>query len=53
MYEPVTWVTGYNGTVNSLWRFTVPWNETVTMQRLQFVTACLEGELPIAEVCGV
>ncbi|HAT4986251.1 TPA: transposase [Serratia marcescens] len=29
----------------------MPWNETVTMQRLQFVTACLEGELPIAEVC--
>ncbi|WP_410753223.1 integrase core domain-containing protein [Citrobacter youngae] len=29
----------------------MPWTETVTMQRLQFVAACLEGDLPVAEVC--
>lgn len=29
----------------------MPWTETVTMQRLQFVEACLEGNLPVAEVC--
>lgn len=29
----------------------MPWSETVTMQRLQFVAACLEGDLPVAEVC--
>lgn len=29
----------------------MPWTETVTMQRLQFVAACLEGNLPVAEVC--
>lgn len=29
----------------------MPWTETVTMQRLQFVAACLEGNLTVAEVC--
>nr|WP_225975623.1 helix-turn-helix domain-containing protein [Kosakonia cowanii] len=29
----------------------MPWTETVTMQRLQFVAACLEGSLTVAEVC--
>lgn len=29
----------------------MPWTETVTMQRLQFVAACLEGDLSVAEVC--
>ena len=29
----------------------MPWTETVTMQRLQFVAASLEGNLSIAEVC--
>lgn len=29
----------------------MPWTETVTMQRLQFVAACLEGNLSIAEAC--
>lgn len=29
----------------------MPWTETVTMQRLQFVAACLEGDLPVAEIC--
>lgn len=29
----------------------MPWTETVTMQRLQFIAACQEGELSITEVC--
>lgn len=29
----------------------MPWTKTVTMQRLQFVAAYLEGDLPVAEVC--
>ncbi|MFS2185009.1 leucine zipper domain-containing protein, partial [Kosakonia cowanii] len=27
-----------------------PWTETVTMQRLQFIAACIEGSLTVAEV---
>ncbi|ATA21177.1 integrase [Gibbsiella quercinecans] len=29
----------------------MPWPESVTMQRLQFVTACLKGDTSVAELC--